>query len=109
MVVVPSSAHADIAAKCAPHLKDGQIIILNPGRTLGSIEFKFILEQNNCAADITLAEAETFIYASRSDGPAQARIFRIKEAVPMAALTSQPDTNGSGRDQRCISPVHRWD
>jgi opine dehydrogenase len=26
------------------------------------------------------------IYASRSDGPAQARIFRIKEAVPLAAL-----------------------
>ena len=25
MVVVPSSAHADIAEKCAPHLKDGQI------------------------------------------------------------------------------------
>ena len=35
-----------------------------------------------------LAEAETFIYASRSDGPAQARIFRIKEAVPLAALPS---------------------
>jgi len=35
---------------------------------------------------MTVAEAETFIYASRSDGPAQARIFRIKEAVPLAAL-----------------------
>jgi len=87
-VVVPSSAHADIAARCAPHLKDGQIIILNPGRTLGSMEFKFTLEQNNCAADVIVAEAETFIYASRSDGPAQARIFRIKEAVPLAALPS---------------------
>ncbi|MBE3039956.1 MAG: NAD/NADP octopine/nopaline dehydrogenase family protein, partial [Chloroflexi bacterium] len=39
-----------------------------------------------CAADVTIAEAETFIYASRSDGPAEARIFRIKEAVPLAAL-----------------------
>ena len=37
-------------------------------------------------ADITVAEAETFIYASRADGPAAARIFRIKEAVPLAAL-----------------------
>ncbi len=35
---------------------------------------------------MTIAEAETFIYASRADGPAQARIFRIKEAVPLAAL-----------------------
>jgi opine dehydrogenase len=35
---------------------------------------------------LALAEAETLIYASRSDGPAQARIFSIKEAVPIAAL-----------------------
>jgi opine dehydrogenase len=33
-----------------------------------------------------LAETETLVYASRSEGPAQARIFRIKEAVPVAAL-----------------------
>ncbi|GAP17352.1 NAD/NADP-dependent octopine/nopaline dehydrogenase family protein [Levilinea saccharolytica] len=86
MVVVPSSAHADIARSCAPHLRDGQIVVLHPGRTCGAIEFAKILRENNCSADVTIAEAETFIYASRSDGPAQARIFRIKEAVPLAAL-----------------------
>ncbi len=86
MVVVPSSAHADIARSCAPHLRDGQIVVLHPGRTCGAIEFAKILRENNCTADVTIAEAETFIYASRSDGPAQARIFRIKEAVPLAAL-----------------------
>lgn len=86
MVVVPSSGHSDIARLVAPHLKDGQIIILHPGRTCGAIEFRAILKRNNCQADIILAEAETFIYASRSEGPSQARIFRIKEAVPLAAL-----------------------
>jgi len=86
MLVVPSSAHADLAGVMAPHLKDGQIVILNPGRTCGSIEFDMILRRSGCTAKIILAEAETLIYASRSDGPAQARIFRIKEAVPMAAL-----------------------
>ena len=86
MVVVPSSAHADIARSCAPHLRDGQIVVLHPGRTCGAIEFAKILRENNCTADVTIAEAETFIYASRSDGPAEARIFRIKEAVPLAAL-----------------------
>jgi opine dehydrogenase len=85
-VVVPSSAHADIARAAAPHLRDGQIVVLHPGRTLGAIEFDKVLHDNGCTADVTVAEAETFIYASRSDGPAQARIFRIKEAVPVAAL-----------------------
>ncbi|MBU2611778.1 MAG: NAD/NADP octopine/nopaline dehydrogenase family protein, partial [Chloroflexi bacterium] len=86
MVVVPSSAHADVAQKAAPHLKNGQTVILHPGRTCGAIEFTKVIRDNGCKADVTVAEAETFIYASRSDGPAQARIFRIKEAVPLAAL-----------------------
>jgi opine dehydrogenase len=88
MVVLPSSAHADIAKIAAPHLKDGQIVILHPGRTLGAVEFVRVMRANGCTADVTVAEAETFIYASRADGPAQARIFRIKEAVPLAALPS---------------------
>ena len=45
-----------------------------------------VLRMNGFTGNIILAEAETFIYASRSDGPSQARIFRVKEAVPLAAL-----------------------
>jgi opine dehydrogenase len=86
MVVVPSSAHAEIAAAMAPHLKDGQIIILHPGRTCGALEVSKVIRDSGCKADITIAEAETFIYAARSDGPAAARIFRVKEALPLAAL-----------------------
>jgi opine dehydrogenase len=86
MVVVPSSAHADIAKAAAPYLKNGQIVVLHPGRTCGALEFANTLRANGCTADFTIAEAETFIYASRSDGPAEARIFRIKGAVPLAAL-----------------------
>lgn len=100
MVVVPSSAHADIAKSCAPYLADGQIVILHPGRTCGAIEFSKIIRDNGCTADVTIAEAETFIYASRSDGPAQARIFRIKEAVPLAALPSS-------RNQLVLDHIHQ--
>lgn len=85
-VVVPSSAHPNIARCFAPHLRDGQIIILHPGRTGGALEFRQVLRQEGCEAKVLLAEAETLIYASRSDGPAQARLFSIKEAVPLAAL-----------------------
>ncbi len=99
MVVVPSSAHADIAKGAAPHLVDGQIIVLHPGRTCGAIEFNKVIRDNGCTADVTIAESETFIYASRSDGPAQARIFRIKEAVPLAALPST-------RNQLVLDQIH---
>lgn len=86
MVVLPSSAHAEVAANMAPHLKDGQMIILHPGRTCGALEFSKVIRDSGCKADVTIAEAETFIYAARSDGPAAARIFRVKEALPLAAL-----------------------
>ena len=100
MVVVPSSAHSDIAKAAAPYLKDGQTIVLHPGRTCGAIEFDTTLRRSQCAANVVISEAETFIYASRSDGPAQARIFRIKEAVPLAALpaTSTKQVLASIRD-----------
>lgn len=88
MFVVPSSAHASITRKAAPHLRDGQIIVLHPGRTCGALEVAKIIRDSGNKADIIIAEAETFIYASRSDGPAQARIFRIKDAVPLASLPS---------------------
>ena len=86
MVVLPSSAHAEIAAAMAPYLRKGKIIILHPGRTCGALEFSKVIRDGGCKADVTIAEAETFIYAARSDGPAAARIFRIKEAIPLAAL-----------------------
>ena len=44
MVVVPANAHAFMAETCAPFLRDGQIVILHPGRTFGALEFKQILE-----------------------------------------------------------------
>jgi opine dehydrogenase len=86
MVVTPSTAHADIALAASPHLREGQIVVLNPGRTFGAIEFIKTLCDSGCQVDVTVAEAETFIYASRAEGPAQARIFRTKQAVPLAAL-----------------------
>jgi len=86
MVVVPASGHYDVAVACAPHLQNGQIIVLNPGRTGGALEFRQVLKQNDCTANVVVAEAETFLFASRSMGPAEAHIFRRKNTLPLAAL-----------------------
>ena len=86
MVVVPAFGHASVAAMLSPHLQDGQMIVLNPGRTFGAFEFRKVLEEQGCTADVIVAETQTFIYASRSEGPAQAFIFRIKDSIPLAAF-----------------------
>jgi opine dehydrogenase len=89
MVCVPAFAHRDVAATCAPHLSDGQAVVLNPGRTFGALEFVHELRLRECDATVTVAETATFIFASRTSGPAQSRILRIKHAVPLAAIPDE--------------------
>jgi opine dehydrogenase len=86
MVVTPANAHAFLAEQCAPHLIDGQIVILNPGRTGGALEFHHVLRQQGCQADVIVAEAQTLLYACRLTNPAQVQIFSIKHSVPLSAL-----------------------
>lgn len=86
MVVVPATGHKWMAEHIAPHLVDGQIIVLHPGRTFGALEFKLILNAKGVTADVIISEAQTFIYASRVTGPAQVKIFGIKNSIPVASV-----------------------
>jgi len=86
MVVVPATAHRNIAQIIGPHVHDGHIIVLNPGRTGGALEFAQVLQAMNPGVRPYLAEAQTLMYASRLTNPGQVHIFGIKNSVPLAAL-----------------------
>lgn len=89
MVVVPASAHRDVARQLAPHLTPAQVVVLNPGRTGGTLEFLATLRDAGWRGKTTVAEAQTFLFASRAVGPARARIVGIKRAVPVAAVPAR--------------------
>lgn len=86
MVVVPATGHEFMAEAMAPHLKDGQVIVLNPGRTGGALEVYNILRRRSAAAGCLVAEAQTLLYAARCINPAQVKVFGIKNSVPLAAI-----------------------
>lgn len=86
MVVVPATAHRSIAQIIAPHIQDGQIIVLNPGRTGGALEFAQTIRTINPGVRPYLAEAQTLLYASRLTNPGQVHIYGIKNSVALAAL-----------------------
>ena len=86
MVVTPSTAHRALATAMAPHLRDGQVIVLNPGRTGGALEVRKVLADNRVSPRILLAETQTFIYASRALSRYEGYIYRIKNSVPLATL-----------------------
>jgi opine dehydrogenase len=86
MVVVPASGHRYLAAELAPHLRDGQAIILNPGRTGGAFEFRQVFKEAGVHQEVLLGEAQTLLYACRNTNPGQVKVFGIKNSVPLAAL-----------------------
>lgn len=86
MVVLPANGHRFIAEQCAPHARDGQILVLNPGRTGGALEVHHVLRDRGVTADVTVAEAQTFLYASRALNPGKVRVFSVKNSVPVAAI-----------------------
>jgi len=86
MVVAPALAHQAIAKNCAPHLTDGQIVLLHPGATCGALEFAKVIRDEGCKADVTIAESESLIYACRSPKPGHASILGIKNRLMVAAL-----------------------
>ncbi len=88
-VVVPANVHAFMAEQCAPHLRDDQVIVLNPGRTGGALEFRNVLRAHGVTARVFVAEAQTLLYTCRISAPARVRITMVKHAVTLAALPAR--------------------
>lgn len=86
MVVTPSFTHKMIAETCSHSLSDGQVVVLNPGRTGGALEFMQVLHSNGCKADVTVAETQTLIYSCRKTGEAKVEIYGTKHEVTLAAI-----------------------
>ncbi len=86
MIVTTATGHRPLAQKMAPHLRDGQVVLLNPGRTFGALEFQHVIRTGGCTADVIVAEANTLIYVSRVLVPGTAIIKAVKKQVSVSAL-----------------------
>lgn len=86
MITTVANAHAEIAKAMAPYIKDGQIIILNPGRTCGTLVFKQALKDAECNTRYYLGEAQTLVYACRIIENGIVNVIGVKDEVLLAAL-----------------------
>lgn len=86
LVTTPSSAHRDIARHMAPYLTRNHIVILNPGRTFGAIEFKDELVRNDNHQDVRILEAQTIIYTCRKVTPTKVNIIATKREVLISSF-----------------------
>jgi opine dehydrogenase len=88
MVVTTATGHGPLAQKMAPYMQDGQVVLLNPGRTFGALEVSHTLRQADCMADVVVGEASTLAYVARALVPGTAAIKAIKKNVAISAVSA---------------------
>lgn len=86
MVTTVANAHRAVAKDIAPHVEDGQVIILNPGRTCGALVFRQTLQECGCTKRYYLGEAQTLVYACRVVENGRVNVIGIKDEVLLAGL-----------------------
>lgn len=107
LVVTTTDAHGAIARQCAPYLRDGQIILLNPGHVGGALEVRHILQEElACPARVIITETGDLMYACRMVQEGEIFQSGIKQHVAVAALPlpTRPCLMKSGSDFPLSSP-----
>jgi len=104
MVTTPSSAHKDVARQLAPYVTPDTIIVLNPGRTFGAIDFAEELKKNGVKELPQIAETQTIVYTCRKSGPNSTSIFALKNDVKIAAIHGSDIDLILSRMPDCLKP-----
>lgn len=86
MITTVANAHRAVAKSLAPYVEEGQVIILNPGRTCGALVFKQTLSECGCEKRYYLGEAQTLVYACRVVENGRVNIIGIKDEVLLSGL-----------------------
>lgn len=87
-IVVPTYSMDTIASLCAPHLRDGQIIVLTPANFGGALYFHNVMRSAGCTAKVTLVELSCMIYACRKKTPSSVWVRGYKHNMGTACFPS---------------------
>ena len=85
MVTVPAFAHEPYGLACHPCLKDGQIVVLNPGSTGGALAFRKSLKERGGRVDVPVCETNTLTYICRLAKPGKVKVT-VRTKTLFAAL-----------------------
>lgn len=86
-VVGPAFATESLARECAPHLRPGMTVVVNPGSCLGAVAFARAAGLSLGQDEITIAEMSTLPYAARVTDLATVHVFhKLTGGLFVAAL-----------------------
>lgn len=91
VIATPAFSQNEIAAAIAPHLRDGQVVLLPPG-TFGSYVMASEVRKAGNAAEVAYAETGTLPYLARKHGEAEVAITTRATRLPTGVLPAGATT-----------------
>jgi opine dehydrogenase len=82
---LPGFTVAPYAKLLAPHLKDGQAVVILPG-TLSALEFLTAIRGHGCQKDVIVAETGGLPFATRLMSPGKVKTFHIRAICSLATI-----------------------
>ena len=102
LITPPANSHKELAEQIARNIRKSTVIILNPGRTWGALEFKRTYDRYNTEFPQIIAETQTIIYTCRKVTEDSVHIMAMKDSVLISALDARMNKEIIGLLPECI-------
>ena len=102
LITTPANSHKELAKLIAKNINRSTVIVLNPGRTCGALEFRNIYEKYNKKNRQIIAETQTIIYTCRKTDDDGVNIFAFKDSVLISSLDLELNENIINYLPKCI-------
>lgn len=86
LITTPANSHKELAEIISKKIQKSTVIVLNPGRTFGTLEFRNVYEKYNNKYEQIIAETQTIIYTCRKTGEDGVNIIAFKDSVLISSL-----------------------
>ena len=103
-VIVPSVGHKYFAELCAPHLEDGQVVVLAPGNLYGALYFSHIVRKMGNKKAVSFAEMDSMMYACRKKDSKSVWLRGYKQHLGCSAFPAK-DTDAVLAKLRPLYPT----
>lgn len=101
-VTTPAFSHKILAAQLAQVLTFPTLIILNPGRTFGALEFDHEFKMFNPVIRPLIAETQTILYTCRKTANNKVEVYALKNDVLLSTISGEDNQEVVGRMPSCL-------
>lgn len=102
LITTPANSHKELAELISKNINKSTVIVLNPGRTFGALEFRNIYDKFNNQYDQIIAETQTIIYTCRKIDEDAVNIIAFKDSVLISSLDINPSESIIDYLPQCI-------